>query len=171
MELNSSSLIEQLLSWIDEDRKITPLKALQGMIWEDGYRRGDFFGHVYADAVRKLREWQAQGIDLYVFSSGSVYAQKLLFAHTEFGNLVPLFSGFFDTRIGAKQESKSYRAIARQLNVPPPTILFLSDTETELDAARLAGFLTCQLVRDGYLSSPETAHSQARHFDEIDISL
>jgi enolase-phosphatase E1 len=159
--------VEQLLRWIDEDRKVPPLKALQGMIWEAGYRNGDFFGHVYEDAVRKLREWKAQGIDLYVFSSGSVQAQKLLFGYTEFGDLTPLFSGYFDTRIGAKQEPESYREIARQLELPAGSILFLSDVEAELDAAGQAGFGTCKLVRE---AAPPGSHAEARNFDEVDIS-
>jgi enolase-phosphatase E1 len=88
-------LIAQFLNWIDEDKKITPLKSLQGLIWEAGYQQGDFKGHVYGDAVEALRAWKAQGLALYVYSSGSVQAQKLLFAHTEYGDLTPLFSGYF----------------------------------------------------------------------------
>ncbi|MCB1728275.1 MAG: acireductone synthase, partial [Gammaproteobacteria bacterium] len=80
--LNTEDAIDQLIMWIDQDRKITPLKALQGLIWEAGYRDGDFHGHVYPDAVDRLRRWQADGLRLYVYSSGSVYAQKLLFGHT-----------------------------------------------------------------------------------------
>lgn len=169
-ELSAAQVAEQLIHWIDEDRKSTPLKALQGMIWEEGYRNGDFCGHIYEDAVRKLREWKAQGIDLYVFSSGSVHAQKLLFGHTEYGDLTPLFSGYFDTRTGAKQDSDSYREIARRIGLPSTAILFLSDTPGELDAAKSAGFLTCQLVREGTDSGP-AAHNRAANFDAINISL
>ena len=103
--LTDDEAVAQLVRWIDEDKKITPLKALQGMIWEAGYRHGDFQGHVYEDAVRYLRAWKDQGLALYVFSSGSVHAQKLLFGYSTFGDLTPLFSGYFDTAIGAKRET------------------------------------------------------------------
>lgn len=167
--LSTDAVIAQLLRWIDEDRKATPLKALQGMIWEEGYRNGDFFGHVYEDAARKLREWKAAGLELFVFSSGSIQAQKLLFAHTEYGDLTPLFSGYFDTRTGSKQEAESYREIARQIGHPPESVLFLSDIDGELDAAGLAGFATCKLVRAPAEPQPG-AYIQAIDFDGIVIS-
>ena len=164
--LEREVLIAQLCTWIDEDRKITPLKALQGLIWEDGYRRGDFSGHVYADAVSCLRAWQARGIALYVFSSGSVHAQRLLFAHTPYGDLTPLFSGYFDTTIGSKREPAAYSAIAQAIGLPPREILFLSDIVEELDAARAAGMQTVWLVREGELN-PAAAHAQVRDFEGI----
>ena len=167
--LSPAEAADQLIAWIDEDRKATPLKALQGMIWETGYRQGDFFGHMYEDAARRLREWQAAGLRLYVFSSGSVQAQQLLFAHTEFGDLTPLFSGYFDTRIGPKQEPAAYRAIAEAIGLPSEDILFLSDIEGELEAARAAGMATTRLVReDG--PAPVSRHPLARDFDEIDLA-
>src|SRR5690242_12976556 len=86
-KLSVDDAAAELIRWIDEDRKATPLKALQGMIWEAGYRAGDFKGHVYADAEKKLREWHAAGKKLYVYSSGSVQAQKLIFGHTPYGDL------------------------------------------------------------------------------------
>ena len=158
----------QLVEWIDQDRKVTPLKALQGMIWEAGYREGAFFGHVYPDAVRKLREWHEAGLALYIFSSGSVHAQRLLFGHTEQGDLTPLFSGYYDTRIGAKQEADAYRAIAADIGLPAKSILFLSDTLGELDAARSAGFKTTWLVR-GDDPGTSGSHPLARDFDEISL--
>jgi enolase-phosphatase E1 len=167
--LGIDEAIGQLIGWIDEDRKIGPLKALQGMIWEEGYRNGDFFGHVYEDAVRKLREWKAAGLALYVFSSGSVQAQKLLFTHTEHGDLTPLFSGYFDTRTGSKQEAEPYREIARQVGLPPEQLLFLSDIDGELDAARKAGFATCKLARAAVAPLPGS-FSQVSDFDAINIS-
>jgi enolase-phosphatase E1 len=159
-------IVAELVAWIDEDRKATPLKALQGLIWEHGYRAGDFTGHVYADAVEVLRRWHQQGIALYVYSSGSVHAQQLLFAHTGHGDLTPLFSGWFDTRIGAKLETESYRRIAAEIGVPAAEILFLSDITGELDAARAAGMRTCQLVRDGAID-PAAPHRQAANFHEV----
>jgi enolase-phosphatase E1 len=165
--LNVDEAIAQLIAWIDEDRKITPLKNLQGMIWEAGYREGDFHGHVYPDAVEGLRRWQAAGIDLYVYSSGSVQAQKLLFGHTEVGDLTPLFNGYFDTRIGAKVQADSYRRIADQIGVPAAETLFLSDLVEELDAAAEAGMQTLRLVREGEPGAGE--HPVARHFGEIEV--
>jgi len=93
-------IIDLLTRWIDEDRKATPLKALQGLIWADGYASGEFKGHVYPEVAENLQKWKKQGIHLYVYSSGSVTAQKLLFGHSEAGDLTPLFSGYFDTEIG-----------------------------------------------------------------------
>jgi enolase-phosphatase E1 len=165
--LNVDQAIAQLVDWIDEDRKITPLKALQGLIWEAGYDDGDFFGHIYHDAVDHLRRWQASGIDLYVYSSGSVHAQRLLFGHTEYGDLTPLFSNYFDTRIGAKTEADSYRRIQQLIGQPAEEILFLSDTPAELDAARAAGMQTTQLVRDQAVSPSH--HPAAQDFGEIRI--
>jgi len=164
--LSKAQVAEQLIRWIDEDRKITPLKALQGMIWEDGYRKGDFKGHMYEDAVRNLKQWKAAGIALYVFSSGSVQAQKLLFTHTEYGDLTPLFSGYFDTNIGNKREAASYRKIAEATGFPPPDMLFLSDIKEELDAALAAGMQTMWLVRDG-APAATAPHRQVRNFDAI----
>ena len=145
---NDNQVIEQLLHWMNEDKKITPLKALQGMIWEQGYKHGDFTGHVYEDAVRNLKQWHAQDKRLYVFSSGSIQAQKLLFAHTEYGDLTPFFSGYFDTTVGSKKEAISYRKIAQIINVASQEILFLSDIKEELDAAQQLGMQTVWLIRD-----------------------
>lgn len=166
--LDDEALIAQLERWIDEDRKITPLKALQGLIWEHGYRRGDFQGHVYLDAVEQLRAWHDRRLRLYVYSSGSVKAQQLLFAHTAFGDLTPLFSGYFDTTVGGKKEAESYRRIAQALGLPPDRILFLSDVKEELDAARAAGFAVRWLIRDGAPPAHPT-HTVARSFAEIDV--
>lgn len=164
--LSSDRAIEVLLGWAREDRKITPLKALQGMIWADGYRSGGFTGHVYADAVDALRRWHAAGCRLYVYSSGSVAAQKLLFGHSDVGDLTPLFSGYFDTRIGAKRELDAYRRIAAEIGVPPTEVLFLSDIREELDAARAAGMQTAWLVRDA-VPQAGAAHPQYADFAAI----
>lgn len=165
-DLDQEVLIGQLCEWIDQDRKMTPLKALQGLIWADGYQTGAFTGHVYADAVAGLRAWQAQGIALYVYSSGSIQAQQRLFAHSDQGDLTPLFSGYFDTTIGHKREVASYQAIAATIGLAPEDILFLSDSVEELDAARAAGLQTTQLVREG-LPDPLATHPQAREFADI----
>jgi enolase-phosphatase E1 len=167
--LSDAEAVAELVQWIDEDRKLTPLKALQGLIWEAGYQSGDFHGHVYVEVPRKLHEWKERGLELYVYSSGSVHAQKLLFGHTEYGDLTILFAGFFDTRIGAKRDVDSYRKIASEIGFPAKEILFLSDVGEELDAAREAGLKTCQLLRQG--TTPSLGHPHALDFDEVKIHI
>lgn len=166
--LSLEKTIEQLIAWIDQDLKITPLKNLQGLIWASGYENGDFKGHVYEDASRQLRHWHQRGLKLAIFSSGSVNAQKLLFAHSDAGDLTPLFTAYFDTTTGAKQSPEAYERIAQVLGNPPGEILFLSDIEAELDAARASGFKTRHLIRDR-ASEASGRHPVAHHFDEIVI--
>ncbi|MDZ4814213.1 MAG: acireductone synthase [Pseudomonadota bacterium] len=146
-EATLDAQIEALLRWIDEDRKVTPLKSLQGMIWAQGYAAGDFTAHVYADAYDALRRWHKDAHPLYVYSSGSIAAQKLFFRYSVFGDLTPLFREYFDTTIGGKREAGSYRLIAQRVQRPAGEILFLSDIEAELDAARDSGMQTIQLLR------------------------
>jgi enolase-phosphatase E1 len=136
--------VATLLGWIDEDRKETPLKALQGLIWRQGYARGAFRAHVYPDAAAKLRAWHAAGVRLAVYSSGSVAAQQLLFAHSVEGDLAPLFDAWFDTETGGKRDPASYRRIAAELGADTT---FLSDIVAELDAAREAGLATVLVDR------------------------
>ncbi len=164
-DADTERVIEALLEWIDEDRKSTPLKALQGLVWERGYRAGDFTGHVYADAVRNLRRWHETGRPIYVYSSGSAQAQELLFRHSDAGDLRPLFAGYFDTRIGPKREQRSYAAIAKHIGLPAGDILFLSDVAAELDAAAAASMRTIQLVRDDNIERGR--HQTVHDFDEI----
>ncbi|WP_149087839.1 acireductone synthase [Pseudomonas prosekii] len=142
-------VIEILLGWIAEDRKATPLKALQGMVWEQGYQSGQLKGHVYPDAVDALKRWHQDGFQLFVYSSGSIQAQKLIFGCSEAGDLSPLFSGYFDTTSGPKREAQSYQRITQAIGVAAGEILFLSDIVEELDAARTAGMATCGLAREG----------------------
>ncbi|MDE0854688.1 MAG: acireductone synthase [Nevskia sp.] len=168
-ELDVEQAATVLERWIDEDRKLTPLKALQGMIWAQGYAAGELKGHVYPDTPVHLRRWHQQGKRLYVYSSGSVEAQKLIFGHSDAGDLTPLFSGYFDTRIGGKREADSYRAILKELALPGGDVLFLSDVGEELDAARSAGLHTCQLLRDAQ-ARPFAQHPQARDFAEVSVS-
>jgi enolase-phosphatase E1 len=152
--------------WIDEDRKVTPLKALQGMIWKVGYEAGELKGHVYPDTPPALRRWHAAGRKLYVYSSGSVEAQKLIFGHTAYGDLTPLFSGYYDTRVGGKREEASYRAILADIGFPASEVLFLSDVGEELDAARIAGMQTTQLVRDAQCKRAPS-HPQVADFSGL----
>jgi enolase-phosphatase E1 len=168
--LSLDERIALLQQWSDEDRKATPLKSLQGMIWEVGYASGELRGHVYDDVPPALRRWHARGIRLAVYSSGSEQAQRLIFGHSTGGDLTPLFERYFDTRIGAKRDATSYQAIAEKLALPASQILFLSDVAAELDAARTAGFATCQLVRnERCVAAP--GHPHARDFDEAERHL
>jgi enolase-phosphatase E1 len=147
-DLGESEMIQVLLRWMDEDRKITPLKSLQGMVWKTGYESGELQSHVYEDAVRGLRRWHDGGLRLYVYSSGSVPAQKLLFEHTAYGDLLPLFSGYFDTATGPKLESGSYAKISASLDLPARSIVFLSDHSGETQAAAQAGMQAVVLARE-----------------------
>ena len=161
-------VVEALLVWMSEDKKVTPLKALQGLIWEDGYRSGALKGHIYDDAVKGLRRWHEQGLTLCVYSSGSIYAQKLLFGYSEAGDLTPLFSDYFDTTSGHKREKASYQVIATAMGKEPSSILLLSDVAEELDAAGAAGYQTIQLVRDSSIVESES-HNKVSSFDAIAV--
>jgi enolase-phosphatase E1 len=165
-ELSAEAAADVLEKWIDEDRKVTPLKSLQGLLWRKGYEAGELKGHVYPDTPGCLRQWHQRGLRLYVYSSGSVEAQKLIFGHTDYGDLTPLFSGYFDTRVGGKKEAASYRKILLDTGLSGPDMLFLSDIGEELDAARHAGMKTCQLLRDDK-ARPAITHPQARTFSEV----
>jgi enolase-phosphatase E1 len=165
-KLTTDEAANVLERWIGEDRKLTPLKALQGLIWREGYEAGQLNGHVYPDTPEYLRRWHAQGLRLYVYSSGSEEAQKLIFGHSDAGDLTPLFSGYFDTRIGGKREAASYRTILERIGLPGDAVLFLSDVGEELDAAREAGMKTCQLLRDAK-ATPAPQHPQAQDFAAV----
>lgn len=166
---DTEALIAVLDTWIREDRKETSLKALQGMLWEQGYQQGAFRGHVYEDAAEYLQRWHDRGLRLFVYSSGSVKAQKLIFGFSEAGDLTPFFSGYFDTRVGGKKEPESYRNILDELGVEPQTVLFLSDVEAELQAAESAGMRTVWLIREGDL--PDSDRAVARDFTDVDRLL
>lgn len=169
-----SVVIEVLQGWIDQDRKHTALKALQGMIWADGYKSADFTSHMYPDAAPALRRWKDQGQRLYVYSSGSVPAQRLLFGHSDAGDLTELFSGWFDTEVGGKRERDSYARIAESIGLPANEILFLSDVVEELDAAREAGLATVLIDRlDDYPQPREGeathGHARAESFAQVEV--
>jgi enolase-phosphatase E1 len=166
-EASRQEIIELLLQWIDLDRKSTALKALQGMIWEEGYVAGDYRAHLYPDVPAKLRSWRADGLQLYVYSSGSVQAQQLFFGYSEAGDLTPLFRGYFDTETGSKREAASYVRIAEAIGEQPQHILFLSDIVEELDAAREAGFHTGWLIRPPLTLPANPSHAIYRDFHAI----
>jgi enolase-phosphatase E1 len=148
-EVPGDDRVATLLEWIDEDRKVTPLKTLQGMIWAEGYADGTLKGHVYPDTPEALRRWHAAGIAAHIYSSGSIAAQKLLFRHSIEGDLTPLISGYFDTTSGPKQEVDSYARIAAALALPQAAILFVSDVQREVEAARAAGMQALLIAREG----------------------
>lgn len=165
-------IVEALQGWIDADRKHTALKALQGMLWAEGYRNGDFTAHVYPDAAAALRRWHTEGHRMAVYSSGSVEAQQLFFAHSDAGDLGPLFEAHFDTRSGGKREPGSYSRIAEALDCPTGDVLFLSDVVEELDAARAAGMRTVLVDRLEDYPEPRTGsaangHPRVERFDQI----
>lgn len=142
-------ILVTLLKWSEEDRKITPLKTLQGILWKEGYASGELKGHVYGDVAPALKTWSESNITLAVFSSGSVVAQKLIFGHSIAGDLSRYFSAYFDTETGGKRETDTYEKIALSLQIKPGEILFLSDIVEELEAAKMSGLQTAQLIRQG----------------------
>ncbi|MET9503116.1 acireductone synthase [Streptomyces sp. NPDC006622] len=172
-DADAAAIERTLNTWLDEDRKATPLKTLQGILWSEGFARGDLVSHFYDDVVPALRAWHAAGSALYVYSSGSVSAQRAWFTHSPRGDLMPLVSGLFDTEnAGPKQEPASYRRIAEAAGVAPDRLLFLSDRPGELDAARAAGWHAVGIRRPGepYFAQGVGDHAQAGTFDEITVS-
>ncbi|MFJ8207671.1 acireductone synthase [Streptomyces sp. NPDC096033] len=162
---------EALNAWLDADRKVTPLKTLQGVLWAEGFARGDLVSHFYGDVVPALRRWRAAGVRLYVYSSGSVAAQRAWFRHSPEGDLRDLVTGWYDTEnAGPKLEAASFRAIAADTGIPPARLLFLSDRPGELDAARAAGWRAVGVRRPGepYYEQGPGDHPQARTFGDID---
>jgi len=150
--------VATLLAWIDEDRKETPLKTLQGLIWARGYADGELKGHVYPDTPEALRRWTAAGLMVSIYSSGSIAAQKLIFGHSIAGNLTPFLSGYFDTTTGPKRDSDSYTRIVDALDLAPSELLFVSDMAAEVDAAHEAGLQALLIDREG---GPADIHSLA----------
>lgn len=154
--LTTEDIINVMLGWIRDDKKITPLKSLQGMIWKDGYETGAFKGHIYDDAAETMRGWHKTGYPIYIYSSGSVPAQKLIYGYSEAGDITKILSGYFDTTTGPKLEATSYTKIAKEIGLPPAQILFLSDNEGEIEAANKAGMQTVLVDREG--KNPTAAH-------------
>ena len=159
-------IIETLYRWSMEDKKYTPLKAVQGIIWENGYKSVELKGHVYPEVKEQLDKWSKQDVQLGVFSSGSVAAQKLIFGYSVSGDLTPYFSNYFDTKTGTKRDVQTYSKIAEILSLNPNEILFLSDIYEELEAADQAGFQTIQLVREEIVNNWKF---QVSNFKDIKI--
>lgn len=161
---SDDEVLGQLEQWCDNDVKHTQLKSLQGILWKQGYESGELKGHVYPDVKDALKEWESMSVDLAVFSSGSVQAQKLLFKYSTDGDLSDFFSHHFDTNTGHKREKETYDKIQKELDVSANEILFLSDIPEELMAAQIAGYQTCQLLRPG---TKEAWHTTASDFQQI----
>lgn len=163
------AIVRALQDWSDRDVKITPLKELQGMIWQSGFESGEIRADLYGDAVDALRRFHGRGVRLFVYSSGSIAAQQLLFGHSVAGDLRPLFEGYFDTTTGPKRESASYLRIAQIAEIAPERFVFFSDHPQELDAARAAGMQTVQLARPADGVAPAGTHPARDTFAGIEV--
>lgn len=161
------AIVGALNAWADADVKVTPLKALQGRIWVEGYEDAGIRGHLYPDAIEAIRRFYDGGVALYIYSSGSVPAQKLLFGNSIAGDLQPLLSGYFDTTIGLKRVRDSYARIAESIGEEPRHIVFFSDVEQELDAAKDAGMQTVQLARPQDGTPRSARHTVLETFADI----
>ncbi|WP_395744463.1 acireductone synthase [Prosthecobacter sp.] len=156
-----------VLRWMDADAKVTGLKQLQGLIWEEGFKNGELRSRIFEDVPHALAGWCRQGREIRIYSSGSVHAQKLFFAHTKRGNLTAHFSGYYDTTTGSKREAASYAAIAADCGLETKEILFVSDVVEELNAARNAGMLTALALRPGNAAAPPNDHPALTSFSDI----
>jgi enolase-phosphatase E1 len=161
------AVLDYIFSLMDRDKKSQGLKALQGLIWQDGYKSGELRGQVYPDVAPAFDRWRARGLDIYIYSSGSVLAQQLLFGSTGSGDLTRFLKGYFDTAVGPKASPDSYGVIAERMHLSPAEILFVSDVGGELDAARTSGMRTVLCVRAGGDSPSGPTHPVIRTFDEI----
>lgn len=164
-----ADITNQLIQWIDDDVKIDPLKKIQGNIWQYGFEQGEYQGHLYPDAFENLLKWHQQKINLYVYSSGSVKAQQLLFQYSLFGDIRFLFAGNFDLKIGGKKEAQSYAKILQEINLDAAATLFLSDVVSELDAARENGIKTILLNRNNE-TMVNNGHQECQSFNEINLT-
>lgn len=158
-----------VLSLMDQDVKATGLKSLQGLIWRSGFESGEMSAHVYDDVLPSLQRWQQAGLDLRIYSSGSVAAQRLFFGHSEQGDLLPYFSGHYDTTTGSKKDAASYRRIAEDFQLEPQQILFISDLPDELSAASEAGFQVRLCRRPGNAPVADGVWIGIHSFDELVI--
>lgn len=165
-------VVEALTEWTDADRKVTPLKTLQGLIWEQGFANGDLTSHFFPDAITALSDWHDAGLPISVYSSGSVLAQRNWYAHSPAGDLTPWMSDYYDTaNAGPKRESSSYRAIAEAIDADPGSLLFCSDVVAELDAAREAGWQVVRVRRAGEPHAVEdSAYPEVNEMTQIHLA-
>ena len=163
-----ASIADYLNFLIDEDRKSTALKSAQGKIWQAGYESGELKSIVFTDVPRAFERWRGQEKTIAIYSSGSVLAQELIFRYSNCGDLTTFIADYFDTNVGGKKETASYRKIAATLNFTAAEITFVSDVAAELDAAEAAGLQTILAMREG--NAPpggQTKHLIVKTFDEI----
>ena len=162
------TIIEYLKFLIEVDRKSTPLKSLQGKIWQAGYESGELESVMFADVPGAFERWKTESKTIAIYSSGSVLAQKLIFKYSNFGDLTNYISNYFDTKVGHKREAESYVKIAAAINLPPKRLAFVSDIIAELDAAKTSGFETFLAIREGNAKvGNQTKHRVIHSFDEI----
>ncbi len=167
-ETSPRSVSDYLRFLIDDDRKSTPLKSLQGKIWQEGYESGELKSEVFDDVPPALERWRSEGKTIAIYSSGSELAQQLIFRYTDHGDLTEFISRYFDTKIGKKRAFESYRNIADELGIDSGALLFVSDVLPELDASRTAGFQTAHTIRQGNAPiSEEHSHTVIRSFDQL----
>jgi len=159
--------VANVQSQMDDDRKITALKQLQGHMWVAGYQSGELQGEVYDDVIEALNKWNEMKIPVYIYSSGSVAAQKLLFGHSTHGDLLPQLAGHFDTTVGLKVETPSYHAIAKSIGIPEGSILFVTDALKELQAADPAGLTLRLSIRPGNAPVDDDTYVSIRSFSEL----
>lgn len=162
-------VIKHVQELMDNDAKTTGLKLLQGLIWEQGYLAGKLRSTIFSDVAPAFEEWRRDGLELRIYSSGSVHAQRLFFAHTDEGDLTPYLSGYHDTTSGPKRACESYRTISQETRHAASQILFLSDVPEELDAAREAGYQTAWAVRPGNRTVESSAHPSITSLSEIEF--
>lgn len=163
-----TTALARYVGWLmDRDRKSPGLKLLQGLIWERGFAGGELRSEVFPDVAPALERWRAASIDIAIYSSGSVLAQRLIFAHTPAGDLTPCIERFFDTAIGVKRSAESYRRIAAAMERPPGALLFLSDVHAELDAARSAGMQAMLCVRPGNAEQAASGEPAITSLDDL----
>lgn len=159
----------ELLAQMAADRKATGLKLIQGLIWQAGYAAGALRSVVFEDVPGALRRWRQRGIELRIYSSGSVAAQRVFFQHTQHGDLTPLLAGYYDTTTGAKTAPDSYARIAADMRRAPAALLFLSDVPAELDAAAAAGMQVVQAVRPGNAAARDPQRDAVTTLNELDV--
>lgn len=170
---NTDALIQQLLEWMREDKKVSELQVLQGMVWEQGYQQGEFQAHVYADVPDKLQQWRDHDINLYTFSSASERAQRLFFRYSKQGDLRLMFAGYFDSSMGIKESVDAYQNLADGVALDPEQMLYISDSEDELDAAAETGMRTVRVAREEETGKKpdavKSAHTVVGSFSDIVI--
>lgn len=170
VEEQQAKVRDSVVGLMDADVKATGLKQLQGVIWKDGFHSGELVAHIYDDVAPTIKSWNEAGIDVRIYSSGSIAAQKLFFGHCIAGNLLDKFKGHYDTTIGGKKDAGSYSKIANEFGLPPDNIMFVSDVAEELDAASSVGMQVALSVRPGNKPVENTKRfTSVTSFKQLDV--